>query len=485
MTATRRLLVFPLLASLALPIPLLAQAMDAPPPAVGFDDAPQQPQPTTLRLTVSPAAEPTPPLRYRLTYPLVEQTPGDGVPVLLNALLLLPDRSAVRPGAGEREDPKELLDLEPFDVERAKRAVSHYKPSLETAALAAQRSDYVSVNTLREQGIDALLPSLSPQRTLAQAFALRMRVEVAEGRIADAVATARVLYTHATRLGEGQTLLEMLVSIGIASLANTEMQGLLQRPDAPNLYWSLAEIRPITDGRKAMVGEQAWIGFSFRGLDLSRRNELTADDWTRVTERMPGILGMARANGPDDNQRRMEMAAMTAASLPWARGYLKEIGVSDDELAELPPRALVGRAWFEHYERNLQDVVKWWSLPFPQAHAGIQAFEKRLQAERAQTPFNFAAMLLPSLGRARWTIVKLDRELAAMQVVEAIRAHAAAHDGAVPATLAEVTALPVPLDPSTGEPFGYERSGRSFVLTSPAPAGFKITDALRVEVTVR
>jgi hypothetical protein len=50
---------------------------------------------------------------------------------------------------------------------------------------------------------------------------------------------------------------------------------------------------------------------------------------------------------------------------------------------------------------------------------------------------------------------RLDRRVAALRCVEAIRLYAAAHGGRLPPTLAAVKEVPVPEDPLTGKPFAY------------------------------
>jgi hypothetical protein len=51
-------------------------------------------------------------------------------------------------------------------------------------------------------------------------------------------------------------------------------------------------------------------------------------------------------------------------------------------------------------------------------------------------------------------------------VVEALRLYAAAHEGRLPATLDQITEVPVPLDPVSGRAFDYRLNGDTAVLTS-------------------
>jgi hypothetical protein len=52
------------------------------------------------------------------------------------------------------------------------------------------------------------------------------------------------------------------------------------------------------------------------------------------------------------------------------------------------------------------------------------------------------------------------------RVIEALRMHAASHGG-LPDPLAEVTIVPIPLDPMTGRPFRYRCEGETAILVGP------------------
>jgi hypothetical protein len=55
-----------------------------------------------------------------------------------------------------------------------------------------------------------------------------------------------------------------------------------------------------------------------------------------------------------------------------------------------------------------------------------------------------------------------------LEILEAIRMYAAAHDGQLPGSLSDITEVPIPLDPFRGEPFLYERDGDTAILDAPS-----------------
>ncbi|MEM9660045.1 MAG: hypothetical protein AAF961_16910, partial [Planctomycetota bacterium] len=81
-----------------------------------------------------------------------------------------------------------------------------------------------------------------------------------------------------------------------------------------------------------------------------------------------------------------------------------------------------------------------------------------------------ASLLLPATQAVRTAEMRLERQRNAIQVVEALRMHAAA-TGALPATLDEIRMAPVPNNPATGAPFEYRLDGETAILDLPTSDG--------------
>ena len=64
----------------------------------------------------------------------------------------------------------------------------------------------------------------------------------------------------------------------------------------------------------------------------------------------------------------------------------------------------------------------------------------------------------------------LEQRLAILRHIEALRIHAATHDGKLPAKLSDID-LPLPLDPVTGQPFSYTLDGTTASLRGAGPPG--------------
>ena len=86
--------------------------------------------------------------------------------------------------------------------------------------------------------------------------------------------------------------------------------------------------------------------------------------------------------------------------------------------------------------------------------------------------------------RVRILMHRLEGDVAALQCMEALRHHAATHEGQLPNHPSEITGVPVPVDPGTGKPFTYRYEGSRAVLEVSAPKGGTPRDSTRYEITV-
>jgi hypothetical protein len=82
------------------------------------------------------------------------------------------------------------------------------------------------------------------------------------------------------------------------------------------------------------------------------------------------------------------------------------------------------------------------------------------------------------------SLAKVDREIAALRCVEAIRLYAVRHEGRLPQSLSDISEVPLPFDPITEKPFSYETANAIATLTAPPIPGFddNASDKLRWEI---
>jgi hypothetical protein len=141
-----------------------------------------------------------------------------------------------------------------------------------------------------------------------------------------------------------------------------------------------------------------------------------------------------------------------------------------------------------HYDVAFDDMRKWTNLPYAEAAPHLRrATERARGLSQREGDSSIAGLLLPAMGNVFAAQVRVDRKVAALRCVEALRLHAAANAGKLPPKLAEVVAVPIPSDPFTGKSFEYRLEGNKATLTGPPPTGelANLGNSIRYELTMR
>ncbi len=118
--------------------------------------------------------------------------------------------------------------------------------------------------------------------------------------------------------------------------------------------------------------------------------------------------------------------------------------------------------------------------------------EKAIEREKAQLK-DFDAVTREQLekesktshDRLRLVAKRLDNYVNALQIVEAIRHYAAAHEGQLPQSLSDIKDMTLPNDLMSGKAFEYRRTATGATLESAIPEGGKERDAVRYEITLK
>jgi tetratricopeptide (TPR) repeat protein len=85
-------------------------------------------------------------------------------------------------------------------------------------------------------------------------------------------------------------------------------------------------------------------------------------------------------------------------------------------------------------------------------------------------------------GKVNLLMNRLDRHIAVLQFIEAIRLYAGSHDGRLPEKLGDVTNIKIPVSPITQKPFSYKCTGTEAVLELKSIEG---RDAMRYELKMK
>src|SRR5262245_19614048 len=442
-----------------------------------------------IKLTVSPMAGSKPALRYQLLPELRDVKPG-------NAALLYQRAHAPEWFARFRRDPdydkyNDWLELPLEKFPRSKAEGLLPKQALDEVDLAARRSycDWELVDRLRKDGLSLLIPDVQALREYGSLLHLRARIELLDEKFDKAVYTLQSGYALGRHAGDGPTLIQSLVGVAIVGMMNKGVEDFIQRPGAPNLYWALTDLpRPMVDMRKPLQGERIMVEALLPGL-----HDMLRDAKNRPLSKEE-IVGYLDRIGPlvdgKGSEFRLSAAVVSASMYPAARKYLIAQGRKAEEVDALPvlQTALLYAAAV--YEERFDELRKWQSLPYWQAREALARVERDMRARRAEG-VNFgtlvADLMIPAVQKVVFAGHRLERNIAALRVVEALRLHAALNGGRLPDSLADIREAPIPIDPVSGKEFTYKREGARAYLSAVPPPGEVANEAntLRYEITLR
>ncbi len=467
-----------------------------------------------IRIAADPADAPSPLLKYRFDLKPSQTTPGNAAADYRRAFAENGTRGAWE--AARQMYPGDQIDGEPLAERLYDSDTPLHKLPKDKIAKVSQKFDSVIQNyvgpgtsrrrcdwelpTLDLKGPDLiamLLPDIQGMRSLSRAVCLQTRAALVERRYDDAIDLMRINYTMGRDTGREPLLVCDLVGIAICGMASNTVLDLIGSPDSPNMYWALTNLpTPLVPIRRAIEVEME-IGkrtLPFL-LDVENAN-WSYDEWNARWKRGARVFDENHLwMDEDELPRGIELTPMLfgVASYTHAKSRMVGWGYDTDAVEAMP----VGQVLALYSSRVYQDIADKMevaqSLPYPESRAIYDEADRDLQQrgpysnhpDRELIPL--ASLLLPAVGASRDAEVRLDRTIAALRVIEALRMHAARNDGELPKSLGDVTCVPIPKNPATDKGFVYnleQIDGKATaVLTLPRSDG--ITQSYRYELTMQ
>ncbi|UCD28328.1 MAG: hypothetical protein JSV03_14780 [Planctomycetota bacterium] len=436
-------------------------------------------KPRLVELSLQPAKEPVPALKYLLFPDPIDQTPGNAEPLFSIAGDMMNQGEEARKTFDKIHDWLEM-PVEELPREEAQKLLKTYKNALRYAKLASRRECCQWDFSIRTEGINALLSPLAPQRNIARLLALQIRLDISEGRFVEALEKLQTGYAMARHVGgDGPTLIQNLVGVAIADLMSKQLEYWIDTPGSPNLYWALADIpSPLIDAREGLRFErlvpycdcpQLW--------DMKKRvmTEEEVDNIINVLMKYNVLSpkeGKSEEGGPSWVDKLFADEKQVKKAFGKSKQYLSSQGFASKFIEAMPVKQVVLIYSFDRYLYWRDEMFKWFGLPYYQACKRLEYVEEQLGKARASEswPESIPIIdLLPSITRARFYTVRMSRGIAALRCLEAIRIYASANDGKLPGSLDIITQVPIPIDPVTGKPFIYRVEGATAFLESWAP----------------
>jgi hypothetical protein len=253
-------------------------------------------------------------------------------------------------------------------------------------------------------------------------------------------------------------------------------------PDAPNMYWAIAALpHPLIDQRESMEFESGMIRQIYPYLKDAETANRSPGEWRKLV--IESFLELHQLTG--DHQDKPKPLTEDAAEELMSKVYeaakrkLSEDSSADKLHRPMPPGQAIAIFTARSYRSIYDEIFKCTLLPPAEALENWNRSEEKLRQNGFLGPKGWneemlpaASILLPSMPQVWYAPVRVERQLASLRVIEALRMHAAKH-GKLPESLDEVNVAMVPKDPLFGKPFEYRKEGDKFVLTNLPRPGLK------------
>lgn len=465
----------------------------------------------TLRLKIYPKAESKPALKTKFVLDPTEQIDGNAAIFYLKAMGFFerdPARAQIREAykqmgeqakaAGKEQEefpPYSYLEMRPADYPKAEVASylelsSFQEPILREAKRLRNFSMDRNIH-LSDNPIGYLLPEIQNMRELARTQRIRCRLAIAENRIDDAIEIISQQMTMSRHLGMDDFLVCYLVGSATLSMAIEDSLMLREHPDCPNLYWAFAQLpSPLIDTQRCLAFEHQFAFFQIPRLKEINTTPKSSDYWkdfiiefSRQTADIEQYADSTtkRFISQVQGEKRVESIQKSVEeNVPKAKQYLLDRGIlTADALESFPREQAVFLAMKDYYEVAGDDNFKWLNLPYDAVRGRFDQIKKQLDEDGEKLGWftNLHYIFWPASESILEAKTRMLQQLAASQVIEAIRMAGASNGGKLIESL-EQAPVPVPNDPFTAKAFSYEVTGDVAVLSSKYP----ISKPFRIEL---
>jgi hypothetical protein len=417
----------------------------------------QTTQPDRRSFEITPKVPPVPALKYQLLFDnYMVRRPGNAAICYLRAALWQSqfDNSIIN---------NALEAYDKGDMATFRKTADVYIGSSRyiDLDLGAHCEDCNWEDPMRDYGYKTLLPQLSNIRFLDRWIKMRAFDQLLDGKIDDALATARLGYELARNLGKETIVVSGLVSLSITRDMDEVLTKIMNDPRSPNLYWVLCDFpaqKPML--QRDWAGERLEIALGVPNMEkVVDGKEISADQWREVFDAMKEMV--TAFSDPSPGPTTNPVTDSSPDILREARThYSQNHHIVGNAINNIDPAAAIGEFYFLTYEAADDDLSKLSGLPYPLLLAGAKNYElQKWKQYKQQQPANIFLVSHPALSNAAFQYAFTDRQISGLMTVEAIRAYAAAHQNQLPAKLSDILDTPAPVNPATGLPFEYKVDG--------------------------
>jgi len=465
-----------------------------------------------VRMIVTPAGMPVPVFRHRLLAREISLTTGNSVPFYYRAQAEM--RPILKEMRAKFDEEKELgswystgedsTPLARLPLDKVRQANQMFDPVYRNHLLPAfERSDCdweLGIRELRGPDIVSfLLPEFQDSRELARLMMLRTRQALAERRYDDAVVIMRNQYRLGHDVATVPFLVCGLIGAAIDGMTNGALIELISSPDSPNMYWALTELpQPLINLQPAARFELDFGARMFPFIDEAETADHAPEEWNRLFTQslrdfmritgdvvamqggtVPTEGGTSRGQSLDDVKAGIAATGLGLIGYTHAKERLIAQGMDAERIEKMAVGQVIAIYTERICRRFSDDYEKLWYMPFADMRVASDQLDNELRAssfygtEADRELLPIVSVLMPAIQSVRAAQVRLERDLAALRVIEALRMHAAGHGGALPQALDEIKVVPVPLNPATNKPFSYQLKNSTAILELPPSDGIQ------------
>lgn len=434
-----------------------------------------------VRITLHPSPAPVPALKYRLLPGRLDQRPGNAA-VHYGKVTAEETTFFSKRELRDRIDEIQEMPLEQLRGDEFQMPGGGSDGSIQDDIRRGARCRYCDWDLpIGEVPFyTMLLPDAQQTRQFARILAAQARIQIARGEYPAAIESFQAGFALGQHMATGETLVNGLIGIAISGFMAEQMLDYVQQPGAPNLYWALTMLpRPFIDMRDALDVEANAVELSFPELRSVRTTKHTPEEWQQQFHRFArDITSQTYRQESPPLPSPMELDTRWQKMLSKGQKSLVANGLSSQEVEAMPPYQAAMLYTLITFHEQADAAVKYFYLPYPEANAGIDSVINHARQNHPEI-VPIAEQLFPAIKTCRRAVAHLDRQIAVLRVLEALRLYGASHSGQLPERLESITEVPIPADPATGQSFIYRRDGAKALLQGPTlrdvPLNYEIT----------
>lgn len=439
-----------------------------------------EPSDDRIVLTLTPADVPQPALKHQLVIPFRDRKEGNAV---VHYGKVKSEQTNYFNSEAVRERIVDVMVMpldQMLDDENVRTIVSN-STVFDTLRQGARCESCDWQLPVREEPFfEILLPDVQESRQYARLLAARARYQIATGDFEGAVETLQTGFALARNVAKGPTLVNGLVGIAIFRMLADQLVVMGEQPGSPNLYWALSTLPAnMVDMRPGLDSEMDAVRLSIPSLknlhELDRGKEYWVAAMKDTVRTLEMLQGSSLRSDSDGQTSEALIALMSVRAYPLAKASLIEQGWDADTVDAMPVAQVVLIRAMQQYNIVRDHFFKYMELPYYVSvdHTGIDLAKVLEDAGEGPEVLPLTQVFLPALGAVYAARSRQEQHIALLRTIEAIRIYGARHDGELPNSLEEITEVPVPIDPVTGEAFKYEvKDGTAWLEGGQLP-GFK------------